>query len=111
MSYIVQSVVLKRSKLTRREADAWIHKHGYKLTSPDITGEFMRYRQMDPARLHAFRFRTIDLGDVGSLIVAYYGPETKKDEPKKEEEEEEEEDEETDEEDEEEEDEETDEEE
>jgi hypothetical protein len=89
MSYIVQSVVLKRSKLTRREADAWIHKHGYKLTAPDITREFMRYRQMDPARLHAFRFRTIDLGDVGYLIVAYYGPETTKDEPKKEEEEEE----------------------
>jgi hypothetical protein len=75
MSYVVQSVVLKRSKMTRREADRWIKEHDYKLTAPDITQEFMRYRQMDPARLHAFRFRTIDLGDIGHLIVAYSGPE------------------------------------
>lgn len=76
MSYVVQSVVLKRSKMTRREADRWVKEHGYKLAAPDITQEFMRYRQMDPARLHAFRFRTIDLGDIGHLIVAYSGPET-----------------------------------
>lgn len=76
MSYLVQSVVLKRSKMSKRDADRWVKEHGYKLTAPDITPEFYRYRQMDPARLHAFRFRTIDLGDIGHLIVAYSGPET-----------------------------------
>jgi hypothetical protein len=42
MSYIVQSVVLKRNKLTRREADRWVKEHGYILTAPDITQEFYR---------------------------------------------------------------------
>jgi len=76
MSYVVQSVLLKRDGMTRREADRWIHEHGYKLTAPDVTQEFYRYRQVNPDRLHAFRFRTIDLGDIGNLIVAYSGPET-----------------------------------
>jgi hypothetical protein len=74
MSYVVQSVILKRDKMTRREADRWIKEHGYKLTAPDITHEFYRYRQVDPDRLHHFRFRTIDLGHIGHLIVAYSGP-------------------------------------
>lgn len=74
MSYVVQSVILKRDAMTRREADRWIKEHGYKLTAPDITHEFYRYRQVDPDRLHHFRFRTIDLGHIGHLIVAYSGP-------------------------------------
>lgn len=75
MSYVVQSVVLSRSKLTRHEADRWVKEHGYKLSAPDITHHFYRYRQVSPDRLHHFRFRTIDLGDIGHLIVAYSGPE------------------------------------
>jgi hypothetical protein len=74
MSYIVQSVILNRHALSRHEADEWIYKHGYKLTAPDITQEFYRYRQVNPERLHHFRFRTIDLGTIGHLIVAYSGP-------------------------------------
>ena len=61
--------------MTRREADRWIKEHEYKLTAPDITQEYYRYRQIAPERLHGFRFRTIKLGDVGDLIVAYSGPE------------------------------------
>ena len=75
MSYLTQSVLLRRDKLTRREADRWIHEHGYKLTAPDVTHDMYRYRQMDPSRLHHFRFRTIKLGDIGDLVVAYSGPE------------------------------------
>jgi len=75
MSYVVQSVVLNRDKLTRHEADRWVKEHGYKLTAPDITQTFYRYRQVNPERLHHFRFRTIALGDIGHLIVAYSGPE------------------------------------
>ena len=74
MSYIVQSVILNRHALSRREADEGIHKHGDTLTAPDITHEFYRYRQVNPERLHHFRFRTIDLGHIGKLIVAYSGP-------------------------------------
>jgi hypothetical protein len=74
MSYVVQSVVLNRSALSRHEADRWVKEHGYTLTAPDITQNFYRYRQVNPERLHAFRFRTIDLGTIGHLIVAYSGP-------------------------------------
>lgn len=75
MSYVTQSVILRRDKMSRREADRWIHEHGYKLTAPDITQEFYRYRQVNPERLHGFRFRTIKLGDIGDLVLAYSGPE------------------------------------
>ena len=74
MSYITQSVTLRRDKMSKREADAWIRTHGYKLTSPDITPHFYRYRQVNPERLHGFRFRTISLGDIGHAIIAYAGP-------------------------------------
>lgn len=73
-SYIVQSVTLKRDKMSKREADEWIRKHGYKMSMPDVTPHLFRYRQVNPERLHGFRFRTISLGDVGHLIVAYGGP-------------------------------------
>ena len=75
MSYVVQSVILKREKMTKREADRWVKENDYKLTSPDITTHYYRYRQVNPERLHGFRFRTIELGDIGHLIVAYAGPE------------------------------------
>lgn len=74
MSYIVQSVLLNRQALSRHEADRWIKAHGYMLTAPDVTHDFYRYRQVNPERLHSFRFRTIKLGDIGDLIVAYSGP-------------------------------------
>lgn len=75
--YVVQSVLLKRDKMTRHEADRWIHEHGYKLTQPDVTHEFYRYRQVAPSRLQGtgVRFRTIKIGDIGDLIVVYSGPE------------------------------------
>lgn len=75
-SYVVQSVVLKRSKMTKREADRWIVEHGYKLTAPDITPHFYRYRQAVPIHSASVRFRTIKMGDIGDLIVMYTGPET-----------------------------------
>ena len=71
MSYIVQSVLLKRDKFSRREADRWIYDHDYKNTKVDVTPEYYRFRQVNPERLHGFRFRTINLGDDGNLIIAY----------------------------------------
>lgn len=75
MSYITQSVTIKRNKMSRYEADRWIKEHGYKLTKPDVTQHYYRYRQVEPERLHGFRFRTIELGDIGHLIISYSGPE------------------------------------
>jgi hypothetical protein len=69
--YIVQSVQLRRPKFTREQAFAWIRSHGYKAEKIDVTPGFFRFRQVDPARLHGGRFRTIELGDTGLLTVVY----------------------------------------
>jgi hypothetical protein len=72
MPYAVQSVTLRRSKFSKGDAFAWVRDHGYKATKVDITPTFYRFRQMDPERLHGARVRTIDLGDVGHLLLAYF---------------------------------------
>lgn len=69
--YIVQSVILKKDHFTQREAEHWIKENHYKLTSPDVTQHYYRFRQINPEALHHFRFREVPLGKVGYLIVAY----------------------------------------
>lgn len=71
MSYVVQSVILKRDKFTQHEAEKWIRDHEYKLTRPDITQHYYRFRQMPPTALHNYRFREVPLGSDGYLVVAY----------------------------------------
>ena len=73
MSYVVQSVLLKRNKFTKDEAFRWAKLHGYKLDKIDVTHDYYRFRQIDPELLQLYYFRTIPLGDVGELIVAYSG--------------------------------------
>ena len=77
MAYLVQSVILKKDKFTKSEAFDWIKKHGYKHHNVDATPHYYRFRQVDPALLHLYRFREIPLGDDGYLVVAYSGPEKK----------------------------------
>ena len=72
MPYVVQSVTLRRRAFSKGDAFKWIHDHGYKSSKVDVTPEFYRFRQVDPERLHGTRFRTIDLGDVGHLILSYF---------------------------------------
>jgi hypothetical protein len=72
MPYVVQSVTLKRSRFTKGEAYTWVRDHGYKATKVDVTPHFFRFRQQDPERFRGGRFRTIDLGDVGTLSLVYY---------------------------------------
>jgi hypothetical protein len=70
MGYFIQSIILKKSKFTQRESEEWIKKHGYKLTRPDVTQHFYRYRQHEP--MPNVRYRTVQLGDDGEMIIAYY---------------------------------------
>ena len=77
MSYIVQSVILKKDKFTKDEAFAWVKKHGYKHDKVDETHHYYRFRQIDPNILHHYRFREIALGKDGYLVVAYSGSEKK----------------------------------
>jgi hypothetical protein len=70
--YIVQSVSLRRSSFSKGDAFAWVRDHGYSASKVDISPHFYRFRQADPERFHGAHFRTIDLGEVGHLILAYF---------------------------------------
>ena len=72
MSYLVQSVLLRRSAFTKGEAFKWVRDHGYSATKVDISPHFYRFRQLDPERAKGGLFRTLYLGEVGHLIVVYF---------------------------------------
>lgn len=69
---IVQSVLL-RKPISKEMAHAILMRHGYKATKVDETENYLRFRQRDPKPLEAagYRFRTIPMGKVGELILAY----------------------------------------
>ena len=73
--YIIQSVLLRRDKFSKKEAVDWIHDHDYKASKVDMTNEYYRFRQHEPVQGVALRYRTIPLSDIGHLVVIYAGPE------------------------------------
>jgi hypothetical protein len=72
MSYVIQSVAVRRDKMSKGDAYRWIRDHGYKATKVDVTPEFYRFRQMDPDRLRTGRFRTVEFGDVALATIVYF---------------------------------------
>jgi len=75
MTFVPQSVALRRDRFTMNDAYAWIRDHGYKPIKPvHVTPEFYQFRLVDPERLHNGRFRTMALGDVGHLTLWYSSP-------------------------------------
>jgi hypothetical protein len=73
MPYVPQSISLRRDKFTKGEAADWIRRHDYKpIKEVHVTPDFYRYRLVDPERLRGTRFRTIDLGDVGTMTISYF---------------------------------------
>lgn len=75
MAYVVQSVLLHKSKFSKGEAFKWVREHGYKADKVDVTHDYYRFRQVEPIHSVALRYRTIPIGDVGQLVVIYAGPE------------------------------------
>jgi hypothetical protein len=72
MTYVIQNVSLRREAFSKGEAIAWVREHNYHPLKPvHVTPEFYQFRLVDPERIRGARFRTIDLGRVGHLIVAY----------------------------------------
>jgi len=69
VKYIIQSIILRKDRFTQREAEQWIRQHGYKLTNPDITRDFYRFRQQTP--LPNVHYRTVELGKDGEMIIGY----------------------------------------
>lgn len=63
----VQSLLFSRDRFDRRSARAWARRHGYKYGKVDVTANYIRLRQRDPAE---FGFmRTIAFGDSGIKAV------------------------------------------
>lgn len=70
--YVVQNVSLRRDKYTKGEAIDWIRKHGYKpIKDVHVSPHFFMFRLVNPERLAGARFRSVDLGDVGRMVIAY----------------------------------------
>ena len=72
MAYLVQNISLRRDKFSKSEAIDWVREHGYKpIKGVHVSQHFYQFRLVDPERLAGARFRTIDLGKDGHMIVAY----------------------------------------
>ena len=71
--YVIQSILLKRSKFEKGRAYAWMRDHGYSVAKLDVTPQFYRFRQVDSDRLKGGRFRMIGLGDIGEMVIVYMG--------------------------------------
>lgn len=55
----VQTLLFPRSTWSRKDAAAWARKHGFRAGAPDITDDYLRYRQVDPEQFQDASFRTI----------------------------------------------------
>jgi hypothetical protein len=73
-SYIIQSVVLNKSKFpTLDKAISWAGLHNYKTTKYDETPNEWRFRQVEPSIFNTgiYKARSLKLEGVGFLVVAY----------------------------------------
>ena len=73
-SYIIQSVVLHKSKFpTIDDAISWAGLHHYKTDKHDETPNEWRFRQVDPSifKTGIYKARSVKLENVGFLVVAY----------------------------------------
>lgn len=66
----VQSVVIKKSKMTRDQAITWIKKHAYTMHyGIDETDNYYRFRQFPPDP--KYNYSTKPLDGLGYLIVVH----------------------------------------
>jgi hypothetical protein len=56
---MLQSIIIPKSKFTKREAIDWIRKHNHHIYKIDITDKFYRFRQREP-RAHG-KYYTVSL--------------------------------------------------
>ncbi len=67
----VQSVIFDKSRWTEKKAKKWLKLHGFKSNykEPDITKNFIRFRQREPTFL---RYSTKKTDDGIEFIIGYY---------------------------------------
>lgn len=60
----VQTVILPKSGFTKRQAEAWAKKHGFKVTYVDVKSGSYRIRQASPASFRRFASKKLPNGVV-----------------------------------------------
>lgn len=69
----VQTLLFPRLFWNRRDAASWARKHGFRASTPDVTDEYIRFRQEDPEQFQKSSFRTISFAKGKQPIKAVIG--------------------------------------
>lgn len=62
---LVQSLVFKKSKFTKKRAKNWARSHGFSHTAIDEKLHTYRMRQLEPSRMNPNSYATISFGNSG----------------------------------------------
>ena len=67
----VQSILITKKHETRKKAEEWIKKNGFKLKKIDITESLYRFRQVDPKLFNQLssRMKVLKKSKNGEVIV------------------------------------------
>ena len=67
----VQSILITKKHETRKKAEEWIKKNGFKLKKIDITESLYRFRQVDPKLFNqlSIRMKVLKKSKNGEVIV------------------------------------------
>jgi len=73
MAYVIQSIVLRRDRMTKDRAYDWMREHGYITTNMEVSPTYYHFQQVESDRLRAGRCRSLGLlGNIGYLVLVYF---------------------------------------
>lgn len=67
---MIQSILVPKAKFGLPDAVEWVRRHGFHSHKVDITGNFYRFRQMEP--MHGGYYRTKTLPNKIEIVSHYY---------------------------------------
>lgn len=67
---MIQTVLLPKKKFSLPDAIAWVSRHGFRSHKVDITGNYYRFRQMEP--MYGGKYRTKTLTNGVEIVSHYY---------------------------------------
>ena len=71
-SSIVQSILIDKSKFTKKQAETWVSKHNRKIQKVGITDKYYRFRQMAPSKFIKTSFKTIIIKEGIKAIIGRF---------------------------------------
>lgn len=66
----IQTLLFEREQFTKRKAQSWARKHGFRYDSVDLTDRYVRLRQENPEQFKPSTFRTIELRESVQAVIA-----------------------------------------